>query len=577
MPATILRPYALMFRNHYRKATDSWQGIKRDLLIFFVTFLIILCIYWGFRMILLSLQNDVLFREIIPSKLIELLLFSFFALQIVSSAIAAVGNIYTANNMSLFLAAPVSNTRLYFAKLLEILFETTFMFILFGCPVVVAYERTLPMKPGFALAAFLVVLPFSLIPAGIGIAFATLFVRLAALLWRRGLFLFIAIAAMLAWGVRSLLQILNEVQLERGGSNAIVQMIGLFENPNPWWSPSRWCSDLLSYFITGQVEFAALKIGLLVLTSAASLALGFLAFDTFMLSVRSLAGAQEKADHERGASRASADPVRKILELFALPLPLDQQTRAIMLKDLTSLARDRAQSLQMLMYLGIALSYLMIIKFMGAAMNLEPIALQVWWSVLAGINVLFAGFIVTALMTRLVYPSISLEGKAFWILVSAPIHIRRLILAKFWCWLPLTICISSSLLIAGAMIVYPTPLVVGMTLFIGLCMSIGCTGLATGIGSMFASFEWESPSQISAGFGTLVLLLTSLVLVIVTSVPATALSFLAITPVARNLIGPWWTFAAMVFGMSLVLGINVAVAMAACSRGARSLTAKTIL
>ena len=232
--------------------------------------------------------------------------------------------------------------------------------------------------------------------------------------------------------------------------------------------------------------------------------------------------------------------------------------------------RDRAQSLQLLMYLGIALAYLIIIKFMSTALTLNPWGMYSWWAFLVSINTLFAGFIITAVMTRLVYPSISLEGKAFWILMSAPLRLRKLIRAKFWCWLPISITVAITLLLSGVFVVYPKTLIILATIYIGVFLSIGCTGLAIGIGAMFASFEWESPNQIAAGFGTLVLLLASLSLVVFCFAPASALYFIMIIPWNWEIFGGR-LLAATIFSLAMIPFANILTASWAFRRGAAAL------
>ena len=54
-------------------------------------------------------------------------------------------------------------------------------------------------------------------------------------------------------------------------------------------------------------------------------------------------------------------------------------------------------------------------------------------------NLGMAGFIIAAICLRFAYPSISSEGKAFWMLQSAPISYRRLLASKVLVYtIPLT-------------------------------------------------------------------------------------------------------------------------------------------
>jgi hypothetical protein len=48
------------------------------------------------------------------------------------------------------------------------------------------------------------------------------------------------------------------------------------------------------------------------------------------------------------------------------------------------------------------------------------------------LNLALAGFVTAGVAVRFVFPSVSLEGKSFWILRSSPITMRRLLWSKFW-------------------------------------------------------------------------------------------------------------------------------------------------
>lgn len=576
MPQVILRPYYLAFRNRFKARDRSKHATKRDLLLLIVTLIIMSCIFLGTVMILRSLAFNKVLEVVIPVKILGLLFYAFFVLLLISNTVACIGNIYNAQNMNLLLYTPISSLRLYFAKLFETLIETSLMFVVFLFPVGLAYVFTLDVRPGFLLSSAAIALPFLLIPTGIAMVIGTMFVRFASVVWRRGVFLLACIAGMGAWALYSLISLLKEIEFRSGGGNAIIQMIGLFDNPNPIWLPSRWASDLISFFILGQVDAGETKILLLASSAIGSVALGYLVFDSFALSVRSSANVNEHVEEEQRSDgkNAGTDSVRGLLENLYNRLPVDQQTRAIMLKDMTSLMRDRAQALQLLMYLGFTIVYLTIINFMSAALGLAPVAMQAWWAFLASINILFAGFILTAVMTRLVYPSISLEGKAFWILVTGPIDLRQLIQAKVTCWFPLSAFVAVTLLLAGIFMINPSFVLVLSAVYVGICMAIGCTSLAVGIGSMFASFEWESPNQISAGFGTLLLLLGSLSLVLLTLAPASLMTFLIMIPNLRVKFGPGIWQGAFVICTVLTLVLNVSIGRWVANKGADSLQAQ---
>jgi ABC-2 type transport system permease protein len=362
---------------------------------------------------------------------------------------------------------------------------------------------------------------------------------------------------------------LNGEKIHGSGTEAIVRMIGLFDNPNPIWLPSRWISDILSSYISGPVQGHYALETLLFTAAFGSLALAFLSFDFFAFSTRSKAATQPRS---QDGKKKNIDRPRQLLEFIYLSLPIPSQIRAIILKDITCLLRDRSQSMQLLLYTGISFAYLVVTDFMSLALDLAPRELRVWWCFLGTVNILFSGFIISALMTRLIFPSISMEGRAFWILNSGPIRLASLLDAKFWCWFPFVLTIALALTISGACaITVDVPLII-VSAFVSGNIAVGATGLALGTGSMFASFDWETPSQISSGFGTLALLLSSLTLVAVNTIPASIMIFIVLMEEVRIILGPYGWPSTLILCSYLVFAINRVVARKASEKGVFALT-----
>lgn len=572
MPATILRPYFLMARNRYRFRHREELGYSKELLMGLVVLIIMGCIFAAVYMGLHALGKQPIFLVLLPPKLIELSLYYFFILLIVSNTVAATGNIYTSERMSLLLPCPIPMSRLFFAKFLETMIETGIMFYVFTFPAVLAFAIRLDTSPFFLPAYFFLSIPFLAIPVAIGIILATLMSRTITLIWRRGAVFVVALIATFIYGVHALSDRLEAVRTSQSGARTLATIAGLYENPNPSYLPSRWISDVLCAFLGSPVSDPAAKLILLFVSAIGLISICYLVFDFLMLRVRSLAGMSQRFDRRSAARFGDTDLVRKLLETIARAIPFDQQTRAIVLKDLTSLVRDRAQALQLLLYLGIAALYVTVFNFMALGLQLDLIAGQVWRAVLATLNILFSGFIFTTLLTRLVYPSVSLEGRAFWILQVTPIEIPQLLKAKLFCWLPLTTLLLISLLVAGTLAIGAQGNYIAYTAVFGFFLSIGCTGLAIGLGARFATFDWESPNQLTVSLGTLVLLLTGVGLLFLMIIPAGIITFFLVIPKLQEIVGFTKAFLLMSTLLFLAIYTNILVAHYACKSGALRLT-----
>ncbi len=540
-----------------------------------MSWVIVLCIFIVNMVILKTVKTNSLYLAIVPTKLVQLTYYLFFLTLIFSNTVATIGSIYSARNMDLLLTTPVSPLRLYFAKVFEILFESSSMLFIFAIPTSVAFCWSLGLPLKFFFIVVMASLPLLVIPIGISVLLGTLFVRFASIVWRRGSFLFLAILGVVVWAVSSIGSTLLNVQ-QGEGSLQIIKLIALFDNPNPAWLPSRWTADLIAEVLGNPLSHSWLNWILLFGTAAGSLAIGYITYDLLGLSTRSYALSNASETQKNVDAVSKPDPVRRGLDFFFGLLPITQQSRSIILKDLSSLLRDRSQSFQLLMFVAISVVYVTVFKFMVVSMNMAATAALLWKATLASFNILFTGFILTAVMTRLIYPSVSLEGRSFWILQTSPMDLPKLIGAKFLCWFPMALFIAQFLLLSGGWALgMEIPELVNAS-FIGVCLAFGCTGLAIGMGASFSSFEWESPNQLSTGLGTLALFGASLLMVCLITIPgAFGTTILAVPPLQKKF-GAISCLAILVISQLLIIGTAYFANKIARKRGAKALKEKVL-
>jgi hypothetical protein len=571
MPTTLLRPHFLTIKNRFLFRRRYQLGSNREFLMIAIAAIIAISIFYAFTLGFRGIRLNLLLAEIAPAKIIELTFHYFFFLLIISNTVSATGNIYTAANMNLLLAAPVSSIRLYTAKFFETAIETGIMYFLFITPATFAYYLSFDLPARFLINALVLSLLFLPIPVGIGIVIATITSRIVALIWRRGAFFLSLVFIFSAYALFDVILRAKTIRLENRGGVALADLVDLFKNPSPVWAPGRWVAEILNSFLGHPTQAIALKGGLLGLSTIASFFVGFLVFDLFALRVRSASATQHRLHSSAQSNRKSHDLVRKLFELVYRWAPYDSQVKAVILKDLSSLIRDRAQSLQLVLYLGIATIYVTVFHLMSESFTLADTGMQLWYATLTSMHFLFTGFLLTTITTRLVYPSMSLEGQAVWILQVTPIEISLLVRAKVLCWLPITTFMTASLLLVGALAIGLSPTVYPTIIVLALALGYGYTGLAIGLGCSFATFDWESPNQISVGTGALTLLLLGITLIFLLVTPAAVLIFLAAVPALREVLGLPLSFVLMSLCLALIVFINLSIAKISCKRGARAL------
>jgi ABC-2 type transport system permease protein len=253
---------------------------------------------------------------------------------------------------------------------------------------------------------------------------------------------------------------------------------------------------------------------------------------------------------------------------------LDQQHRAVLGKEYKVFTRDLSQALQLLLLLGLCMLYLYNFRVLHAVKGL-PEATQLWWrGFLVLSNLAMGAFVVSAVCTRFVFPSLSLEGPSWWVIQTAPISVGEILRAKFRCWMGPVAIISCIIFASGAFAIGAPPRTVFVTVLTSCVISYGLVGLAIGLGALFAQFEWEHSSQLAASFGSLVFMLCSTVLIALNVIPAMVLVFL------RTLISFGYSFSTLEWysavgsAAALLVYINYAVARAALDAGQRALEAK---
>jgi len=142
-----------------------------------------------------------------------------------------------------------------------------------------------------------------------------------------------------------------------------------------------------------------------------------------------------------------------------------------------------------------------------------------WQSFLLIGNLMMESFVVTAICTRFVYPSISLEGAAFWLLSSSPLSIREFMELKFWFWFIPVAALAGIFLAIGNYMVGTGFYILLISFATALAICYGVVGLAIGLGAYWANFDWEHPSQLAASFGSLMFMLLSVALILMSILP----------------------------------------------------------
>jgi len=127
----------------------------------------------------------------------------------------------------------------------------------------------------------------------------------------------------------------------------------------------------------------------------------------------------------------------------------------------------------------------------------------------------FSGFLVSSIALRFVYPSISLEGKAYWMLRSAPISPLRLLAFKYGLAFVFVFLLLLAVSIATnapfARFSGRQSLLPWFGIFSSFWTAVAVVAVNLGLGTYFMSFEEKNPIRIASTQGATLTFLVTLV------------------------------------------------------------------
>ncbi|HJN73920.1 MAG TPA: hypothetical protein QGF58_08320 [Myxococcota bacterium] len=499
-PQALLRPRITGLLNRWRKA-DNRQKFAYTLFgIGGVVFW--LGLFFGLGYVAELFYQVEVFGPLITRKLLELLLLALFSMLMFSNVVTALSSFYLSEDLELLLSLPVSRETFFYTRLVDTLGQSSWMMGMFGVPVFLAFG--LAANAGWPYyASLLVVIPsFLLIPAAAGAVVSSLLVngfsarRTKEVLAVLGILFIVSIFILLR--VMQPERLLNAQDFE-----SLAAYVATLQNPMPLLVPPRWAGDVLGATLQGR-PFPWDQLVLLL-----SGAIGFTGLSRW-ITMRLWADGWTRAQEATRARLAKAGGFDRALKVLTRRLPGQQAT--LLIKDAKVFVRDPAQWSQVFLLVSLVVIYL----FSVQALPLDFIRgayAQAFKNALAFLNLGMAGFVMAAIAVRFQFASISGEGRAFWIIRTAPIEPVRYIWTKaFPGWLPMLLV--GEILVVASNVILESPVeltCVGAASV--LLLSLGISGIAVGVGATYPDFKADNVARAAAGPGAILFMITALVFV----------------------------------------------------------------
>jgi len=413
--------------------------------------------------------------------------------------VTSLSTFYLSEELRLLLTAPIAVRRLFHARFLRTVAQSSWMVVIFLAPVLMGVGRARCAGLSFYAMAALTTVPFAVIPVAAGSLITLLLVNTFPA--RRARDILMLMGLLFAASLVILLRFIRPEQLMRVESLPdLTDFFATLQSPVTPMLPSFWAGETLFASLRGSPDW--LHFSALWLSAGAAIVLTRMANERWYFT---------------GYSRSQEAPKARFTELRALDtivslLPWTPVRKQMLVKDLKIFLRDVSQWSQLLLLLALVLVYL----YNFRVLDLERIPYMSGFlkNIYAFINLGMAGFVMATVAVRFVFPAVSAEGAAFWIIRTSPISLSDFLWSKFWTGLVPVLVLTEVLTVAGNELLGVDPFLKVMSAIAIVFMSFALVGLAIGMGARYPRFN-SDPTQVAGSYGGVAFMIQAVLFVIV--------------------------------------------------------------
>jgi ABC-2 type transport system permease protein len=222
-------------------------------------------------------------------------------------------------------------------------------------------------------------------------------------------------------------------------------------------------------------------------------------------------------------------------------------------KDIRTFFRDNSQWSQLILLGALVVVYLF--NFSVLPLERSPIRLEFLQNEIAFLNLGLAGFVLSAISVRFIFPAVSAEGKSFWIIQSSPMSIQRFLWGKFAVYLLPMLVLGEILIVFTNHLLEVTPFMMGLLAVTMFFSAVAIVAMGVGFGALYPKFGYENIAQVSTGFGgVLYMMVSSLFMALVILLEAGPVYILFMAGVRqKSVTGLQWLIIVSAFGIVLLI------------------------
>jgi ABC-2 type transport system permease protein len=457
-----------------------------------------LALFLPFYKVLIYFSSQEIIGDILARHLLAMVLLIFFSLLIFSHIITALSNLYISQDLELCHSSPATLTEIFLSRSFYTVIDSSWMLLVFGLPVMMAYGFVYHAGLDYYLSLICVSFPLIIIAASLGIMLIMVLVRSFPAQRARDIIMFLSLILIVI--LYFLFRFLRPERLVNPEAFiSIAQYLGALKTPDSPYLPSHWATDILWARLIKYKGGHVLNYLLLWSTAFAMVVI-----DIWMAGLIYFHGFS-KAQEAKRRSRTGRKILERIVSVITRPLGPDMSS--LIAKDVRTFFRDNSQWSQLLLLGALVVVYLY--NFSVLPLERSPIKAIYLQNALSFLNIGLAGFVISALSVRFIFPAVSSEGQAFWIILSSPLSPRRFLWSKFLAYLIPMLVLAEMLIIYTNYLLKVTTFMMVLSSVTIFFLVFGIVALGVGLGAVYPNFRHENIAQVATGFGGLIYMIIS--------------------------------------------------------------------
>ena len=546
---TLLKPRFWSFKN--RRRSGSLKGRRLRLILFSSMGLV----FWVgtfiiFYRILTYFQRMEGFGDILAYKLLSMSLITFFSILIFSNVLTSLSKLYLAKDLSLVHSMPVSREKIFLARWIESTIDSSWMVLIYSLPLFLSYAIVYKTGVFYYGMVGLNLLPFCLIASSVS---ALVVMVVAAVLPAgriRSVFVFLGLLMFILLLVS--FRLMRPERFVRPESfNTVVVYLKSLESSHSPLLPTTWFFDSLRAALSGSTRSAFFHSALS--WSFAGTMIFVITWVSGAIYFKGLSKAQTAASKLFSFLRFKKFGYGFFFNSFSGP------ARAFAVKEIKTFFRDQTQWSQIFLVAALIVIYLY--NFSVLPLEKSSIKIEYLQNLISFLNMGLAAFVLTAVAARFVFPAVSMEGDAFWIVKSSPVSIRTFLWIKFFVYLIPLLLLSEVLIVVTNILLHVTPFMMVLSVITTFFLVPGIISIGLGLGAIYRDFRSENPAQSVTSLGGLIYMTISIgfigLVIVLEAGPVYNIFMTGIRDVGLNLFQWLWLIGSFTIALALCAGAVV--------------------